>query len=84
MNELFFTGMDILEEIKNMINFTTITCTNGMTDGELSAYRLGIKNTLSALQSVLDCNDTPVVNIEGIEIPTELSVDELEEFFSEH
>jgi hypothetical protein len=79
MNELYFLGMDITEVTKTLVDFTTITCTNGMTDGELRAYKLGIENTVSALKAVIGQeNNMPVINIEGLEIPTELSIDEIE------
>lgn len=80
MNELYFLGMDIVEETKTLVDFTEITCTNGMTENELAAYKMGIKNTISALKSVLNDNDLLVININGLEIPTELSIEELEEY----
>ena len=81
MNELYFLGMDIVEEIKNMINISTIICTNDMTENELKAYKLGVKNVLSALKSVVQDDNMLVVNIKGLEIPTELSIDELEGYY---
>jgi hypothetical protein len=82
MNELYFLGMDIAEETKTLVDFTTITCTNGMTENELKAYKLGITNTISALKSVIEHEyGIAVVNIEGLELPTELSIDEVEEYF---
>jgi len=85
MNELFFIGTDILEETKRFSDFTVITCTNGMSDSELSAYKLGVKNTLEALKGVLyvDCPNECVVNINGMEIPTELTIEDLQECFTE-
>lgn len=82
MNELFFIGTDILEETKRLSEFTTITCTDGMTESELSAYKLGVQNTLSALMAVLDvdCPNECVVNINGMEVPTELDIDDLEKY----
>jgi hypothetical protein len=82
MNELFFIGTDILEETKRLSEFTTIMCTDGMTDSELSAYKLGVQNTLSALMAVLDVDEDNecVVNINGMEIPTELDIDDLEKY----
>ena len=80
MNELYFIGMDIIEEVKTLSDFTTITCTDGMTDNELNAYKLGIKNTLSALKTLLNEDNMPVVNIAGLDIATELTIDELEEY----
>ena len=83
MNELYFLGMDIVEEVKSMVDATTLACTYGMTENELKAYKLGVKNVLSALDATVYDSELPVININGMEMPTELSVDELEEFFNE-
>ena len=83
MNELYFLGMDIIEEVKSMVDVVTLTCTNGMTENELKAYELGVKNMLSVLDTTIYDTDLPVVNINGMDTPTELSIDELEHFFSE-
>jgi hypothetical protein len=81
MNELYFLGMDIVEELKNMTNFTIATCTDGMTENEFRAYEAGVKNTISALKALLD-DDLAVINVNNIEIPTELTIEELEEYYS--
>ncbi len=80
MNELYFLGMDVPEETKNMINLASIACTDGMADSELKAYKMGIENTISALKSILENDGIPVININGLETPTELSIDELEQY----
>lgn len=82
MNELYFLGMDIAEEVRTLVDFTTITCTNGMTENELKAYKLGIENTLSALKAIINNDDMAVININGLEIQTELSVDEVNTYYS--
>lgn len=81
MNELYFLGMDVVEEVKTMVNFTTAMGTDGMTESEFSAYEMGIKNTISALRTLLNEEELPVVNIRHIEIPTELTIEELEEYY---
>lgn len=81
MNELYFLGMDIIEEVKSIVNLSEIICTNGMTESELKAYQMGVANTLSALKAAIREDDIPVVDISGLEIPTELSIDELEEYY---
>lgn len=80
MNELYFMAMDIVEELKSMMNFTIATVTEGMTESEFAAYNSGVKNTISALQALLE-DDFPVINICNMEVPTELTVDELEEYY---
>ena len=82
MNELYFIGMDITEETKTLVDFTTITCTDGMTDSELQAYKLGVKNTISALKSILSNDGLVAINIPGLDVQTELSVDDVEEYYS--
>ena len=81
MNELYFLGMDIIEEVKTLSDFTTITCTNGMTDSELKAYQMGVANTLSALAATIRENDLPVIDMSGLEVATELSLDEVENYY---
>lgn len=82
MNELYFLGMDIVEETRTISKFSTIICTDGMTENELKAYELGIENTLSALKSVIETEGgMTVINIDGLDIPTELTIDELQEYY---
>lgn len=83
MKELYFVGMDIMEETKVLANFTTSICTDGMTDNELKAYKMGVTNTLSALGTTLDSSDgTFVVNINGMEIQEEFDIVDLEYYLS--
>lgn len=79
MNELYFLGTDIIVEVKDLMRLMTVTMTDDMNENELKAYRLGIDHTIDALKSVLDENGLPVVNIGGLEVPTELSVEEVAE-----
>jgi hypothetical protein len=81
MNELYFLGTDIVVEVKDLMKFMAITATDGMTDNELRAYQLGIDDTIAALKSVLDGDGLPVINIRNLEVPTELSVEEVAECF---
>lgn len=79
MDELFFVCEDVVKETKNIVNAATPKCTKGMTDSELQAYNLGIKNTLSVLKSVIftDCVNEFVLNINGFETPEEFTYDDL-------
>lgn len=81
MNEVYFLGMDIVEEVMDMVDLTKLVCINGMDDNEIKAYNLGISNAISALRSVLKEDNMVVVNIEGLDIPTELTADELQEYY---
>lgn len=82
MNELYFLGMDIVEETRHISKFSEIICTDGMTESELKAYQMGIENTLSALKSIITTDGgMAAVNIDGIDNPTELTVDELQEYY---
>lgn len=82
MNELYFLGIDIIEETKTIMNLTSDSCTEGMSESELKAYQLGITNVFSILESVLQSNDEMIiVNMEGLDVATELSIDDLEEYY---
>ena len=82
MNELYFLGIDIIEEAKTIMKLTSDSCTEGMSESELKAYRLGVNNVFSILESVLQSNDDMlVVNMSGLEVATELSIDDLEEYY---
>lgn len=83
MHELYFLGMDIVEETRHISKFSEIICTDGMTESELKAYQMGIENTLSALKSVIATESNIVaVNINDFDIPTELTFDELQEYYT--
>lgn len=79
MNELCFLGTDIVVEVKDIMRLMSVTMTDDMDENELKAYHLGIDRTIDALKSVLDGDGLPVVNISGLEVPTELSVEEVAE-----
>lgn len=81
MNELYFLGMNIVEEVKSMAEATMLMCTYGMEENELRAYKLGVQNVLSALDAMVYDSEFPVINMNGMDIPTEFSIDELEEFY---
>ena len=81
MNELYFLGMDIVEEVKSMAEATMLMCTYGMSENELKAYKLGVQNVLSALDAMVYDSELPVINMNGMEIPTEFSIDEVEAFY---
>ena len=84
MRELYFIGMDIVEETKRIVDSASTLSTDGMEDNELKAYRLGVENTLSVLKAILrvDDNNECVLNIDGMEIPTEFVFDDLETLFA--
>ena len=81
MNDVYFIGMDIVEETKILMDFTGSISTNNMTDNEVAAYMMGVKNTLSALKSVLETENSEfVVNIPGLEIQEEFDFADLEHY----
>ena len=81
MSELYFLGVDMVEEIKNFMHLSEIMCTDGMNENELKAYHMGVENTLSALKAIVDETDLPIININGLEIQTELSIEDLEDYY---
>ena len=81
MNDVYFIGMDIAEETKILMDFTESAATTNMADNESAAYIMGVKNTLSALKSVLETENREfVVNIPGLEIQEEFDIADLEHY----
>lgn len=81
MNELYFLGVDIVEETNSFMRLSEIMCTNDMTESELKAYQMGVENTLSALRAIISDSDLPIININGLDIQTELSIEDLEDYY---
>ena len=81
MSELYFLGADIVEETKSFMKLSEIICTDGMTENELKAYYMGVENALSALKALITERDLPVINIDGLEVQTELSIEDLEDYY---
>lgn len=77
--EIMFLGMDICKEMDIFTNqlLCKRECT-GMNEGELAAYKMGIKNTLSLLQSTVEVGTShTVVNIVGLDDTEELDLESL-------
>lgn len=81
MNELLFTGMDIVAEVNKLLSRVKKSVCDGMTGDQELAYDMGIKNTLSALQGLLEFDEEPVVHISGLKVIEEMDIAELEERF---
>lgn len=80
LRELLFTGMDIPNETRKLL--TELDLTNGMTDGELKAYEMGVENTLRATRALLEQLDQPIFHASGYDVVEELDLDDLIEFVS--
>ena len=81
MGELYFIGMDMPQEVRNLVTSVTSRATNGMSENELMAYNLGVENTISAIITILNSlsKNEFAVNISGLDIPTEFDFADLEQ-----
>ena len=78
-NKITFLGIDVCKDMDELTSklLCKKECT-GMNEGQLAAYKMGVKNTLSLLRSTLDTGDTHVVvNMAGLDEVTEFDVEEL-------
>lgn len=79
MRDIVFLGMDICKEMDELTN--QLLCKkecNGMNDGQLAAYKMGIKNTLSLLRVTVETdNSHPVINIIGLNEAEEFYIEDL-------
>lgn len=75
--KLLFIAMNISNETKTMVDGTTTMCTKGMTKNEKKAYEMGIKNTIIALDMLLEDNEWATVNINCMDRIEEIDCDKL-------
>lgn len=61
MDEVLFMGMNLPKEVDKFLNEKELLITNGMSGAELKSYRLGVKNALSALSSIINGFDDYVL-----------------------
>lgn len=81
MDELLFVGVPIEKEILSVLDKVTDQVCDGMTDSEKKAYDLGITNTILAMTSLLEADDEPKLYMPNLEISTEMTLDEVMEYF---
>lgn len=81
MDELLFTGMDIVAEVNKLLSRVKKSVCDSMTGDQELAYDMGVKNALSALQGLLELDEEPVVHISGLNAIEEMSIEELEDRF---
>ena len=81
MDELLFVGVPIEKEVLALLDKVTEQVCNGMTDSEKKAYDMGITNTILVMTSLLECDDEPKLYMPHLEISTEMTLDEVEEYF---
>lgn len=82
LSELIFTGMDVPSEAQKLMNQMP-SCTDGMTDSELKAYEMGIKNALWAVKTVLEIDECVVFHDPELSVMTEFDLDDLIELVEE-
>lgn len=80
LRDLLFTGMDVPNETRKLLSRFTVT--DGMTEGELKAYEMGVENTLSATRALLEI-DQLVFHISGNDVIEEFDLDDLIEVVEE-
>lgn len=79
MRDIVFLGMDICKEMDEITS--QLLCKKecyGMNDGQLAAYKMGIKNTLSLLRSTVETDDSHlIINIIGLNDVEEFYIEDL-------
>lgn len=79
MRDIVFLGMDICKEMDEITS--QLLCKkecDGMNDGQLAAYKMGIKNTLSLLRSTVETDDSHlIINIIGLNDVEEFYIEDL-------
>lgn len=81
MDELFFIGTPIEKETRSILDKVTEQVCIGMTDSEKKAYETGVENTFRAMEALLECDDEPKLYMPNLEISTEMTLEEVKEYF---
>jgi hypothetical protein len=80
MDELYFTGMDIVVELEDtMEKLLSQTAITDDLDSTLrfEAYRYGVNATLNVLKQMLENEERLVVHVPGLEVPEEFDFDDV-------
>ena len=81
MDELLFVGVPIDKEVLAFLDKVKNQVCNGMTDSEKMAYDMGITNAALAISSLLEADDQPKLYMPSLEMSTEMTLDEVIEYF---
>lgn len=81
LRDLLFTGMNVVHETRELLE--NVEATNGMTDGELKAYEMGVENALSAVKTLLEQDEHIVFHLEDHYYIEEFDLDDLIEIVEE-
>ena len=80
LRDILLTGMDIPNETRKLLSRFTVT--DGMTESELKAYKMGVENTIRAMQALINL-DQIVFHLEGNDCIEEFDLDDLIEIVEE-
>lgn len=80
LRDVLLTGMDIPNETRKLLSRFTVT--DGTTESELKAYRMGVENTIRAMQALINI-DQIVFHLEGHDCMEEFDLDDLIEIVEE-
>lgn len=85
MHDVIFLGMRIEKEVETLVNSKEKTITAGMSESELKAYKIGVSNTISAIDTIVNSEDdyTPIVQIRWLEKPEEFTVEDFMSLFED-
>ena len=80
LQDILLTGMDIPNETRKLLSRFTVT--DGMTESELKAYKMGVENTIRAMQALINI-DQIVFHLEGNDCIEEFDLDDFIEIVEE-
>lgn len=81
MDELFFSAMDIPNEVQKILDEKAKDICNGMTDSERKAYDFGVSTVLNLTRQLLEMDQDIAIHIHGLDHIEEVDIAELEERF---
>lgn len=69
--------MNVANEAKKLVKSKQNDITNGMSESELKAYKLGVENIISAIDSVVGSEDNFILLTDTDDIQTEFTLGDI-------
>jgi hypothetical protein len=83
VEEIKFIGVDITQELSDMLADNQYGNTNGMSEEEVSAYRKAVNDALGYIREIVNSPDSLVVHIENQTPAIDINIEEINDVYTD-